>query len=47
MTSAPIYTSAPDKWSKPRPYTDATIRRLKHGPVQPMEEPSIFDRWFR
>lgn len=46
MTSAPIYTSQPDKWTKPRPFRDASIRFHKHGPIQPMSEPSLLERLF-
>ncbi len=46
MTSAPIRSSLPDRWSSPRPFSDATTRRLKHGAVQPMVQPGFFERWF-
>lgn len=26
-----------DRWSSPRPYTDNSLRRMKHGAIQPME----------
>ena len=37
-----------DSWSMPRPYTDASYRRMKHGPIQPMEydRPGFFGRIF-
>lgn len=44
--SATIHTSGRDRWSNPRPHTDASIRQIKHGRVRPMEEPGLFDRWF-
>ena len=46
MTSAPIHSSKPDKWSNPRPYSDASIRQMKYGRIRPMEEPGFFERWF-
>jgi hypothetical protein len=46
MTAVRIHTSAPDSWTNPRPYTDATIRRVKHGPVRPMREPTWLKRVF-
>ncbi len=39
-------SSAPDSWTMPRPYRDASLRHQKHGPIRPMEEPSFFDRLF-
>ena len=44
MSSERIHTSAPDQWSHPRPYQDASIRRRKHGPVRPMREPGFIER---
>lgn len=35
-----------DRWSHPRPYTDASMRYQKYGPVQPMERPGFFARLF-
>ncbi|MEE4154598.1 MAG: hypothetical protein V2I27_10605 [Erythrobacter sp.] len=46
MTAVPIHSSQPDRWSSPRPYSDASIRLLKHGRVRPMEEPGFFERLF-
>lgn len=46
MTSASIRSSAPDSWSSPRPFTDATTRRMKYGAIRPMEEPGLLERWF-
>lgn len=37
-------TSRPDAWNEPRPFSDPTIRRMKHGPIVPMQEPSWFAR---
>ena len=30
-------SSRPDSWNQPRPYTDASLRHMKYGKVQPME----------
>lgn len=38
MSSLNYRSSRPDAWTSPRPYSDASIRRFKHGPIQPMEE---------
>lgn len=29
--------SRPDNWLDPRPYSDPSLRRMKHGPLLPME----------
>ncbi|WP_298471672.1 hypothetical protein [uncultured Erythrobacter sp.] len=29
------------------PYKDGILRRHKHGPIRPMEEPSLMQRLFR
>ncbi len=40
-------SSSPDPWSVPRPYSDASLRMLKHGRVLPMEdEPGLLRRLF-
>ncbi len=46
MSHAPIHSSAPDRWTLPRPHTDATLRQIKYGRVRPMEEPGFLARWF-
>ncbi|MBV7265087.1 hypothetical protein [Erythrobacter ani] len=46
MTSAPIRSSKPDAWTNPRPHTDASLRQIKYGRIQPMEEPGLLERWF-
>ena len=39
--------SQPDRWSSPRPYRDASLRRRAYGAVQPMQsEPGILARLF-
>lgn len=46
MSSHFVRSSTPDRWSSPRPYTDASLRQMKYGRVRPMEEPSLLARWF-
>ena len=46
MTSAPIHSSGRDSWSNPKPFNDASTRRMKYGAIRPMEEPGWFERWF-
>jgi len=31
------HSSAPCHWVQPRPHSDASLRYMKHGPIQPME----------
>lgn len=44
MSSLSYRSSRPDGWTQPRPYSDASLRYMTHGPVQPMEEPGFFAR---
>lgn len=37
MASSCYRSSRPDQWTLPRPHSDPTLRRMKHGAVQPME----------
>ena len=30
----------PDSWLQPRPYTDPSLRRMKHGRILPLDEPA-------
>ncbi|MEE4537862.1 MAG: hypothetical protein V2J51_05140 [Erythrobacter sp.] len=46
MTSASIHKSAPDQWTNPRPFSDASLRKLKYGAIQPMKQPGFFERLF-
>jgi hypothetical protein len=46
MSSLTFRTSRPDSWTSPRPYSDASLRRLIHGPIQPMEQPGLLQRLF-
>ena len=32
--------SRPDSWLQPRPYTDPSLRRMKHGRILPLDEPA-------
>jgi hypothetical protein len=38
MTSLNYRSSRPDSWTVPRPYSDVSLRRMKFGPIQPMDE---------
>lgn len=46
MSSLTFRTSRPDGWTMPRPYSDPSLRRLMHGKIQPMEQPSLLQRLF-
>jgi hypothetical protein len=38
-------SSRPDPWSAPRPYSDASLRMMKHGRILPMQdEPGLLRR---
>ena len=39
-------SSRPDAWTLPRPHSDANLRMMKYGRIQPMEEPGILARLF-
>ncbi len=47
MSTSTYRSSRPDSWTMPRPYQDASQRRITHGPILPMEQPSFFSRLFR
>jgi hypothetical protein len=47
MSSFNFRSSRPDRWTSPRPYSDASLRRLVHGPIQPMEQPTLLQRLLR
>lgn len=38
MSSQSFRSSPPDKWTLPRPHSDASQRFAKHGPIQPMPD---------
>ncbi len=46
MTELSYRSSRPDGWSVPRPHSDPSLRRLKHGPIRPMHQPGLFERLF-
>lgn len=46
MSSLSFRSSRPDSWVSPRPYSDASLRLRKHGPIRPMEEPGLLARLF-
>ncbi len=46
MSSYPFRSSRPDSWIQPRPHQDASLRLMKHGRIQPMEEPGFLARLF-
>jgi hypothetical protein len=46
MPTLQYRSSKPDAWTMPRPYQDASLRYLKHGPIQPMEQTGFFARLF-
>ena len=39
MSQYSFHSSRPDGWVSPRPYSDATLRRMAYGPIQPMHRP--------
>ncbi len=47
MANLTFHSSRPDHWTMPRPHSDASLRHMMHGPVQPMEEPGFFRKLFR
>jgi hypothetical protein len=46
MSGLSFRSSRPDNWVMPRPFHDASLRYQMHGPIQPMEEPSLLERLF-
>jgi hypothetical protein len=44
MASRTFRSSSPDVWVLPKPYSDASLRYLKHGPIQPMRQPTLWER---
>jgi hypothetical protein len=46
MSGLQYRSSRPDRWTMPRPHQDASLRYIKHGAVQPMEQPGFFARLF-
>jgi hypothetical protein len=47
MTAATIHSSRPDQWTAPRQSLDPSLRRMKYGPLRPMDEDrGFFGRLF-
>lgn len=46
MSTVSFHSSRPDNWVHPRPHRDASLRRMAHGPIQPMEHPGLLARLF-
>ena len=46
MSNLSYRTSGYDRWSHPRPYQDASLRRRAHGRVLPMKQPGFWERLF-
>ena len=46
MSSMSFHSSRPDRWTKPRPISDSSLRYQAHGKILPMEEPGFFERLF-
>ncbi len=44
MSAYTFRSSRPDRWTSPRPYTDASLRLNTYGRVQPMEQPGLIAR---
>ena len=40
-------SSSPDRWTMPRPFSDASQRFAKFGALQPMEAPGFWERLIR
>jgi hypothetical protein len=46
MSSLSFHSSSPDRWAKPKPYSDSSLRYQMHGKILPMEEPGFLARLF-
>jgi hypothetical protein len=46
MPAYTIRSSRPDPWIQPRAHTDESLRRMKYGPILPMEQPTLVQRLF-
>lgn len=44
MSYERFHSSRPDTWVAPRPFSDETTRRFKHGAILPMQEPTWLER---
>ena len=47
MSSLSFHSKGRDRWVQPQGISDASIRRQIFGKIQPMEEPTFFQRLFR
>ena len=47
MSSLSFHSKGRDRWVQPQGIADASIRRQIFGKIQPMEEPTFFQRLFR
>ena len=46
MSSYTFRSSRPDHWTQPRPFSDASLRQMAYGAVQPMPQPGLLQRIF-
>jgi hypothetical protein len=46
MSSLSFRSSRPDRWTDPKGFYDASLRRMTHGKIQPMYPPSFLERLF-
>lgn len=44
MSQFSFRSSPADSWTQPRPYRDASLRRMKCGPIKPMDQPGFLAR---
>jgi hypothetical protein len=44
MSSLTFRSSRPDNWTLPRPHSDPSLRYHKHGPIQPLQQPTFWER---
>lgn len=42
MSSYTFRSSRPDHWTQPRPFTDASLRYMAYGPIQPLQRQGGF-----
>ena len=46
MSSPTFRSSRPDRWTDPKGFSDAGLRRMTHGKIQPMYQPTLLERLF-
>ncbi len=44
MSHYTFRSSRPDHWVSPRPYRDADLRAIAHGPIRSMHKPTRLER---